>query len=39
MLTNIFTRPGFSTAEVQFLRGVVRSLGQPRRSKGDGDAA
>ena len=39
MLTNIFTRPGFSTAEVQFLRGVVRSLGQPRRGKGDGDAA
>lgn len=36
MLSNIFTRPGFSTAEVQFLRGVVRSLGQPRRSRKDG---
>ncbi len=31
MLHNTFTRPGFSGAEVQFLRGVVRSLAQPRR--------
>jgi len=31
MLRNILTRPGFSTAEVQFLRGVVRGLANPRR--------
>ena len=31
MLANVFTRPGFTGAEVQFLRGVVRSLAQPRR--------
>jgi tRNA/rRNA methyltransferase len=31
MLHNTFTRPGFSGAEVQFLRGVVRSLAQSRR--------
>jgi tRNA/rRNA methyltransferase len=31
MLRNILTRPGFTAAEVQFLRGVVRSLAQPRR--------
>jgi tRNA/rRNA methyltransferase len=30
MLHNTFTRPGFSGAEVQFLRGVVRSLAQRR---------
>ena len=30
MLINIFTRPGFTGAEVQFLRGVVRSLAEPR---------
>lgn len=33
MLHNIFTRPGFSGAEVQFLRGVVRSLAEPRRRR------
>ncbi len=31
MLHNTITRPGFTGAEVQFLRGVVRSLAQPRR--------
>ncbi|WP_164155616.1 RNA methyltransferase [Sandarakinorhabdus rubra] len=31
MLTNIFTRPAFTQAEVQFLRGVVRSLAEPRK--------
>lgn len=31
MLLNVFTRPGYTGAEVQFLRGVVRSLSQPRR--------
>ncbi|MBU6166208.1 MAG: RNA methyltransferase [Alphaproteobacteria bacterium] len=31
MLRNIFTRPGFTGAEVQFLRGVVRGLASPRR--------
>jgi tRNA/rRNA methyltransferase len=31
MLRNILTRPGFTGAEVQVLRGVVRSLAQPRR--------
>lgn len=30
-LRNIFVRPGFTGAEVQFLRGVVRSLSAPRR--------
>jgi tRNA/rRNA methyltransferase len=30
MLANVFTRPGFTGAEVQFLRGVVRSLAQRR---------
>lgn len=30
MLHNVFTRPGFTGAEVQFLRGVVRSLAEPR---------
>jgi tRNA/rRNA methyltransferase len=34
MLRNIFTRPGFTGAEVQFLRGVVRNLIQPRRPSG-----
>lgn len=30
MLVNVFTRPGFTGAEVQFLRGVVRNLaGRP----------
>ena len=31
MLRNIFTRPGFTGEEVQVLRGVVRSLAEPRR--------
>jgi tRNA/rRNA methyltransferase len=31
MLRNVLTRPGFTGAEVQFLRGVVRHLVQPRR--------
>ena len=31
MLLNVLTRPGFTGAEVQFLRGVVRHLVQPRR--------
>jgi tRNA/rRNA methyltransferase len=35
MLLNTFTRPGFTGAEVQFLRGVVRSLAQPRRPQSD----
>ncbi len=35
MLRNILTRPGFTGAEVQFLRGVVRSLANPRRRRGD----
>lgn len=35
MLRNILTRPGFTGAEVQFLRGVVRSLAQPRRRATD----
>jgi len=30
MLYNVMTRPGFTGAEVQFLRGVVRSLSEPR---------
>lgn len=30
MLHNVLTRPGFTGAEVQFLRGVVRSLAQRR---------
>jgi tRNA/rRNA methyltransferase len=34
MLRNLFTRPGFTGAEVQFLRGVVRSLAGPR-NKGE----
>jgi tRNA/rRNA methyltransferase len=33
MLRNILTRPAFTGAEVQFLRGVVRSLASPRLSK------
>jgi tRNA/rRNA methyltransferase len=33
MLKNILTRPAFTGAEVQFLRGVVRSLVQPRKSR------
>ena len=32
MLRNVFTRPAFTGAEVQFLRGVVRSLAEARRS-------
>jgi TrmH family RNA methyltransferase len=31
MLRNVLTRPGFTGAEVQFLRGVVRHLVQARR--------
>ncbi|MEI6485655.1 MAG: RNA methyltransferase [Sphingomonadales bacterium] len=31
MLRNLMTRPGFTQAEVQFLRGVVRGLTEPRR--------
>lgn len=31
MLRNLLTRPGFTKAEVQFLRGVVRGLTEPRR--------
>jgi tRNA/rRNA methyltransferase len=31
MLHNVMTRPGFTGAEVQFLRGVVRNLAEPRR--------
>ncbi|MFZ4381338.1 MAG: RNA methyltransferase [Sandarakinorhabdus sp.] len=34
MLANIFTRPGFTGGEVQFLRGVVRSLSALRGGKG-----
>ncbi len=33
MLRNTLTRPGFTTAEVQFLRGVVRSLVHPRSAR------
>ena len=33
MLRNILTRPAFTGAEVQFLRGVVKSLAEPRVSK------
>jgi tRNA/rRNA methyltransferase len=33
MLRNIFTRPAFTGAEVQFLRGVVRSLASPRAKR------
>jgi tRNA/rRNA methyltransferase len=33
MLRNIFTRPGFTGEEVQVLRGIVRSLSEPRRRK------
>ena len=33
MLRNIFTRPGFTGEEVQVLRGIVRSLAEPRRRK------
>lgn len=33
MLANIFTRPAFTGAEVQFLRGVVRGLSGPRSGK------
>ncbi|WP_017668894.1 RNA methyltransferase [Sandarakinorhabdus sp. AAP62] len=32
MLRNVLTRPGFTGAEVQFLRGVVRSLAEPRNT-------
>lgn len=31
LLRNVMTRPGFTGPEVQFLRGVVRALAQPRR--------
>jgi tRNA/rRNA methyltransferase len=31
MLRNVLTRPGFTGAEVKFLRGVVRHLVQARR--------
>jgi tRNA/rRNA methyltransferase len=31
LLRNVMTRPGFTGPEVQFLRGVVRSLAEPRR--------
>ncbi|WP_156256799.1 RNA methyltransferase [Sandarakinorhabdus oryzae] len=31
MLRNVLTRPGFTGPEVQFLRGVVRSLSEPRK--------
>jgi tRNA/rRNA methyltransferase len=34
MLHNVLTRPGFTGAEVQFLRGVVRSLVEPRNKNG-----
>jgi tRNA/rRNA methyltransferase len=34
MLHNVMTRPGFTGAEVQFLRGVVRSLVEPRNKNG-----
>lgn len=30
LLRNVMTRPGFTGPEVQFLRGVVRSLAEPR---------
>lgn len=33
MLRNILTRPAFTGAEVQFLRGVVKSLAEPRGSR------
>jgi tRNA/rRNA methyltransferase len=33
MLRNVLTRPGFTGAEVQFLRGVVRSLAEPRNTR------
>jgi tRNA/rRNA methyltransferase len=39
MIRNILTRPGFTGAEVQVLRGVVRTLAHPRpkRSMPEGD--